>query len=187
MREYSTVTCGDVIAISYNNTVYELLCMETKPANTISIVETDLEVDFAPPVGYIDPSQSSKSNSSSEFKPVNIKQPMQIDQHILSSSSTNKKQHVQDAFSGQGQRLSGKPMNAPTSLPQPTTYPDDQSKEQENTTNQPLALPDNTLWFGYTVKAFVKETTTTADDDDKEDTKKQQPPMFEGGGNSLRK
>jgi len=45
LRNYSTLSQGDIIAIHYNNKVYELLCMEVKPnGNGVSIVETDLEV-----------------------------------------------------------------------------------------------------------------------------------------------
>jgi ubiquitin fusion degradation protein 1 len=68
LRQYSTLNQGDIIAIQYNEHVYELLCMETKPGNSgISIIETDLEVrscrrvysdnqvDFAAPVGYEEP------------------------------------------------------------------------------------------------------------------------------------
>lgn len=57
-RAFSALTRGDMIQIGYNEQVYELLIMEIKPASArhaISIVETDLQVDFAPPVGYVEP------------------------------------------------------------------------------------------------------------------------------------
>lgn len=50
------MTPGDLITIQYNKTQYSLLVIETKPRNGgISIVETDLEVDFATPLGYVEP------------------------------------------------------------------------------------------------------------------------------------
>ena len=56
LRQYSAVTQGDMIQIHYNDRVYRLLCMEIRPGQDgISIVETDLEVDFAAPVGYQEP------------------------------------------------------------------------------------------------------------------------------------
>ncbi|KAI9141572.1 ubiquitin fusion degradation protein UFD1-domain-containing protein [Paraphysoderma sedebokerense] len=65
-RSYATLTKDDVISISYNNKQFDLLVMEVKPANAVSIVETDLEVDFAPPVGYKEPErQPSRAIGSS--------------------------------------------------------------------------------------------------------------------------
>ncbi|KAF8343994.1 ubiquitin fusion degradation protein UFD1-domain-containing protein [Cantharellus anzutake] len=42
--------------IVYNSIVFELLIMEIKPDGPgINVVDTDLEVDFAPPKGYVEP------------------------------------------------------------------------------------------------------------------------------------
>ncbi|EGF78512.1 hypothetical protein BATDEDRAFT_4457, partial [Batrachochytrium dendrobatidis JAM81] len=55
-RSFTTLTQGDIISINYNDKLYDILLMETKPdGNGISIIETDLEVDFAAPLGYVDP------------------------------------------------------------------------------------------------------------------------------------
>jgi len=60
MRNFSTLTVGDIVQINYNDKVYGIQVLEVKPHfedhQGISVVETDLEVDFAPPVGYIEPS-----------------------------------------------------------------------------------------------------------------------------------
>ncbi|KAI8897647.1 ubiquitin fusion degradation protein UFD1-domain-containing protein [Globomyces pollinis-pini] len=62
-RHFACLTQGDIISISYNDTLYEILVMETKPSEKgISIIETDLEVDFAAPLGYIEP----------EYKPTKL-------------------------------------------------------------------------------------------------------------------
>jgi len=60
LRNYSTLTKGDIIEISYNSLIFEILILEIKPDSDrahggISITETDLEVDFAAPKGYIEP------------------------------------------------------------------------------------------------------------------------------------
>ncbi|ORX79869.1 ubiquitin fusion degradation protein UFD1, partial [Basidiobolus meristosporus CBS 931.73] len=66
LRNFSTLTQGDIIMINYNNKLYEILVMEVKPeGNGISIVETDLEVDFAPPVGYKEPPKPIQAPASS--------------------------------------------------------------------------------------------------------------------------
>eukprot|EP01134_Creolimax_fragrantissima_P007956 CFRG7956T1 len=54
LRGFACLSEGDVIALHYNNKVYELRVVETKPQRGISIIECDLNVDFAPPVGYVE-------------------------------------------------------------------------------------------------------------------------------------
>ncbi|KAJ3057772.1 ubiquitin fusion degradation protein [Rhizoclosmatium hyalinum] len=54
--QFACLTQGDIITIKYNSTLYDILIMESKPGGKgISVIETDLEVDFAPPVGYKEP------------------------------------------------------------------------------------------------------------------------------------
>ncbi|KAK6908620.1 hypothetical protein I203_102623 [Kwoniella mangroviensis CBS 8507] len=57
LRFYSVLTKGDIIEITYNSLTFEFLIMETYPENApgISVIDTDLEVDFATPVGYVEP------------------------------------------------------------------------------------------------------------------------------------
>ncbi|KAK0503402.1 ubiquitin fusion degradation protein UFD1-domain-containing protein [Armillaria luteobubalina] len=56
LRNFSALTQGDIIEISYNSIVFGLLVMETNPGGEgISVLDTDLEVDFAAPVGYVEP------------------------------------------------------------------------------------------------------------------------------------
>lgn len=55
-RNFSCLTKGDIVEISYNCLTFEILIMETVPdAEGILIIDTDLEVDFAPPKGYVEP------------------------------------------------------------------------------------------------------------------------------------
>lgn len=60
LRSFACLTTGDVISISYNDRDYELCVLETKPGPAVSITECDMNVDFAPPVGYVEPSKESK-------------------------------------------------------------------------------------------------------------------------------
>lgn len=41
--------------VAYNNKKYYIDIVETKPSHAISIIETDCEVDFAPPLDYKEP------------------------------------------------------------------------------------------------------------------------------------
>ena len=46
LRHFACLSKGDIVAINYNNKVYELNVMETKPAAAVSIIECDMNVDF---------------------------------------------------------------------------------------------------------------------------------------------
>ena len=55
LRGYTCLTVNDTILINYNNKRYFIDIVEAKPGNAISIVDTDCEVDFAPPLDYVEP------------------------------------------------------------------------------------------------------------------------------------
>jgi ubiquitin fusion degradation protein 1 len=54
--------------VAYNNKKYYIDIIETKPAPAVSIIETDCEVDFAPPLDYKEPVRHSISNPSGKGK-----------------------------------------------------------------------------------------------------------------------
>ena len=58
LRNFACLSTGDVIAIMYNDRVYEMSVLETKPTDAVSVIECDLNVDFAPPVGYREPERT---------------------------------------------------------------------------------------------------------------------------------
>lgn len=73
LRHFSALTLGDKIAIYYNDKIYELLVLETKPnSNAIEIHETDLEVDFAPPPGYEEPTKPMGRNEKSIVNKIDL-------------------------------------------------------------------------------------------------------------------
>jgi ubiquitin fusion degradation protein 1 len=87
LRNFSCLTKGDLISINYLNRNYDLFVLELKPSNVVSIIECDMEVDFAPPIGYIEskslptiPNEEQASKNLTTFTP----------------------------FPGQGHRLNGK-------------------------------------------------------------------------------
>lgn len=57
LRNFSCLTVGDQITINYNNRQYFIDIVEAKPQAAISVIETDCEVDFAPPLDYVEPTQ----------------------------------------------------------------------------------------------------------------------------------
>lgn len=71
LRAFAALTAGDVLDIAYNGAVYGLRVLETGSGGSaratdagtggICILETDLQVDFAPPVGYVEPARPTDS------------------------------------------------------------------------------------------------------------------------------
>ena len=55
LRGYSCLTVGDAICLHYNAKRYYIDVIEARPANAVSVIETDCEVDFAPPLDYVEP------------------------------------------------------------------------------------------------------------------------------------
>ena len=54
-RNYSCLTTGDVFTFEYNDQTFDMAVLEVKPdtdKHAIVVLETDLEVDFATPLGY---------------------------------------------------------------------------------------------------------------------------------------
>lgn len=54
--------------VAYNNKRYYIDIVETKPSFGISIIETDCEVDFAPPLDYKEPEKPVQSNPSKKSR-----------------------------------------------------------------------------------------------------------------------
>jgi ubiquitin fusion degradation protein 1 len=73
LRNFSALTQGDIIEISYNQIVFGLLVMETSPGGEgINVLDTDLEVDFAAPVGYVEPERPKAAPPTTMASKLNI-------------------------------------------------------------------------------------------------------------------
>ena len=68
LRNFSALTTSDTFQFLYNDDVFEIGVLEVKPPNpsgAISCVETDLEVDFAPPLDYVEPTPPAGGGAAS--------------------------------------------------------------------------------------------------------------------------
>ena len=193
-RNFSCLTKGDVFTFAYNDEIYEMAVLETKPGgegtkNAISVIETDLEVDFAAPVGYKEPERSGTStpaggrsigggmlhNAGSMAQAINY-----ASIAPSSSSAAAGAKAVSSNFLLGGQRLKGgKPVTPKASTPVAgaSTNPPPTTLRKTNGP-QPLRLPHGKLFFGYEVKPVRKDGEQKAEDDSK--------PRFQGQGQSLR-
>ncbi|KAF5377029.1 hypothetical protein D9757_007686 [Collybiopsis confluens] len=86
---------GDIIEICYNSIVFGLLIMETEPGGGgIDIVDTDLSVDFAAPVGYVEPERPKAA------PPPTMASKLKIDLNSTSPGSSRPGSSLSGGFAG---------------------------------------------------------------------------------------
>ncbi|KAD6795710.1 hypothetical protein E3N88_06606 [Mikania micrantha] len=95
LRNFSCLTTGDSIMVAYNNKKYYIDIIETKPSHAISIIETDCEVDFAPPLDYKEPEKLAPSSKA----PAQGEEAAPVEETKF------------NPFTGSGRRLDGKPLS----------------------------------------------------------------------------
>ncbi|KAJ5093127.1 Ubiquitin fusion degradation protein 1 [Penicillium angulare] len=173
-RNFSCLSKGDFFTFAYNDQVYEMAVLETKPSgskNAVSVLETDLEVDFATPVGYEEPQRTSGSSTpgsvinNGRLPAGGLLHPhgtmaQSINYAAIAPEATDAASGARAAssnFISEGQRLNAKKgSKAPTpkaSTPAPgATNPQHPPPVRRTNGPQPLRLPPNQLFFGYAIK-----------------------------------
>lgn len=173
LRSFSCLTTGDSIMVAYNNKKYYIDIVETKPASAISIIETDCEVDFAPPLDYKEPERPQPSVPSS-------KAPVQV------QAEEPEPEPRFSPFTGVGRRLDGKPLkhqapavSSPAGNPKseatngvkPSTGSTSQSSTSRQTTGK--------LVFGTNANQASKESQKGSAKETKEEPPKKEEPRFQ--------
>lgn len=199
-RNFSCLTKGDVFTFAYNDQVYEMAVLEAKPStdkHAVSVLETDLEVDFAPPIGYEESQKTSgtstpRSAVSGMLPSGGMLHPQgtmaqAINYAAIAPESTEAAagaKAVSSNFLLGGQRLNAKKgSKAPTpkpSTPAPgATNPQHPPPVRRTNGPQPLRLPPNQLFFGYPIKLPKKR-------DESGKVIEEEKPRFQGTGQTLR-
>ncbi|XP_020527714.1 ubiquitin fusion degradation protein 1 homolog [Amborella trichopoda] len=93
LRSFTCLTTGDRIMLGFNNKKYYINIVETRPTPAVCIIDTDCEVDFAPPLDYNEPQRSATTLSSSQ---------------TLEKEELSKEFEKFIPFTGVGRRLDGK-------------------------------------------------------------------------------
>ena len=207
-RSYTALTEGDIIEISYNMMTFELLIMEIQPAGAaINIINTDLEVDFAPPKGYVEPERKPAApvpTMASKLK-INTDQTQDVDVRgsgthtpIGGAGIAGHGGKSWEAFRGTGQSMGGKRVKGKgisvkkveevekdskiyrTGVPKVVT-----ADTQLGNRKVPAALnlPEGVLFFGY------RHTPPPRDNNDENAEKANEgghkPPAFTGAGSGV--
>ncbi|KAJ2782811.1 ubiquitin fusion degradation protein [Coemansia interrupta] len=193
LRKFSALTVGDIIAFEYNGREYKVAVIETQPSPTaINIVETDLSVDFAPPVGYVEPTrpETAASGSSANSRPSSG----------MAKDIRRREEKAKDeragsrfaAFRGSGNRLSSRSVSRAAAAaddgrpPSVRSYASNSLEADaaevkhaaESDVPVPLDLPVGTLFFGYDLALPPGAEAQEASSEDAE--------KFHGAGRMLR-
>ncbi|CAN1231254.1 Ubiquitin recognition factor in ER-associated degradation protein 1 [Linum grandiflorum] len=171
LRNYSCLTTGDTIMVAYNNKKFYINIVEAKPSSAVSIVETDCEVDFAPPLDYKEP---EKPVASALKKPN--KRPAEEEPPL--------KKKKLDPFTGSARRLDGKESTEPAAALTTTCTVKQcqtiEAKEEDRNDTKSSARRPGKLMFGANKNRPVDETQTTLKkESEKEVQKQEQEPKFQ--------
>ncbi|WOK92915.1 hypothetical protein Cni_G01607 [Canna indica] len=174
LRNFSCLTTGDSIMVAYNNKKYYIDIVETKPSSAISIIETDCEVDFAPPLDYKEPERPQPLTTS--------KAPEQA-QGLQSEAEAEIKF---TPFTGAGRRLDGKPAkeNAPiigSSVKNNKSEPVNGTKLISPSTSEGSSSRQakGKLVFGSNANRAPKDAQNVAPKETSEETAKKEQPKFQ--------
>lgn len=205
LRNFSALTKGDTFSFLYNEQVFEINVLEVKPDSpqgAISVVETDVEVDFAPPLDYVEPVRMPRSTGSSRpgsvvgggrVTPLGAQEgsmARSLNYAAIAPGSVPTTQTKASYFSGGGQKLKSSKASTPREKPSTPVAGVSSNKPvvlpvavptgtiRKGTGPQPLRVPPGQLFFGYEIKPVKKK------DEEKEQSGNET--LFAGRGQTLR-
>ncbi|KAH9883911.1 ubiquitin fusion degradation protein UFD1-domain-containing protein [Xylariomycetidae sp. FL2044] len=199
-RNFATLTKGDIFNFEYNDEMYEVAVLEVKPETDkmgVCMIETDVSVDFAPPVGYVEPQKGSGTSTPRSTRgglPAGGLLHSQgtmaqsINYDAIAPNSTTAAtgaRAVSSHFLNEGHKLNAK-KGAKGPTPNPSTPVAGASTHTVPVPRRrlngpvPLRLPPNKLFFGYEIKPVKTDADKEAE---KENANK---PHFAGQGQTLR-
>lgn len=187
-RNFAALTKGDVFNFSYNDEVYDVAVLDVKPETDkmgVSMIETDVSVEFAPPVGYVEPEKKSGASTPRSVRggvPAGgvLHHQGTMAQAINYSAIAPSVTSVPTNFLGEGQRLAKK--GSKNTTPKSATPVPSEAAQPKRRTGAPapLRLPPNKLFLGYEVKPVKTQEQKDKEQDDAA------RPHFAGRGQTLR-
>ncbi|GHJ86669.1 hypothetical protein NliqN6_3071 [Naganishia liquefaciens] len=211
LRYFSVLTKGDIIEVSFSMLTFEFLIVEITPEGPgINIIDTDLEVDFDAPKGYVEPKPAP---------PVPIAtmaDKLKIDINSLDSAASTRPSSAAssrtgasgpapisggyESFKGTGATLNGRKTKG-KGLAKQIQGVDKDSKitrtdKARVVTNESIAndgrmvpaaldLPPGKLFFGFTYKPFDPKATTIKKVEPEDGAGAAATPSFVGPGTTL--
>ncbi|KAG8526180.1 uncharacterized protein KY384_000173 [Bacidia gigantensis] len=212
-RNFACMTTGDIFTFHYNDTDFAIKVLETQPStavkSAISVIETDVKVDFAPPVGYEEPKRSGTNTPRGQagggpgmpaggmlHSAGTMAQAINYSSIApASNSAAAGAKAVSSNFLTGGHKLKGGKAGTPkpstpvagassnSTVPPAATGGGGEAVRIRRTNGpQPLRLPHGKLFFGYEVKPVRKAGEKAGNIEEGEGKKTR----FEGQGQTLR-
>jgi len=208
LRQFAVLSKGDMIEITYNSMTFEFLIMETTPEGPgISVIDTDLEVDFATPKGYVEPPPKApvpiptmadklKIDINSTTSATSTRPPSAAS--LRPPSSINDSGGEFETFKGLGATLNGRRTKGKGKAKKVDEVDKDskiiRTDKPRIVTNESIAndgrlvpaaleLPLNQLFLGYKYVPFDPKKVVKKKDVENGDAT--QKPSFGGGGTTL--
>jgi len=128
LRKFACLTKNDVIAIQYNEQLFEFKVMDLKPANAVTIIECDVNIEFDTPEGYVEPKYNEVQKKSKAAMP-----PAPTHHQEVESTGWT-------AFSGRGMRLDGKADTSKNNSQPSTSKSNTADKSVEASKNAPIKI-----------------------------------------------
>jgi len=206
LRNFTCLTAGDIIELSYNGMVLDFLIMDIQPIGPgICVVDADIEVDFAAPKGYVEPARPAPTPAETMASKLKID---------LSSSTPGSSRPASalgaaaaagagsdfESFKGAGQTLNGRKTKGKGKSVRKITPADPDSKiirtdKPKMVTNEslddgrqvpePLNLPFGTLFFGYPFVPYKAPALEGPGASASSPPPSQLPSFASGGGQTL--
>lgn len=156
LRHFTTLTVGDIFELNYNEKIFKVKVLEVKPtsgSNGVCVIETDLETEFAPPVGYVEPDYAKLKEENDRKRRENALSAPSLKGMGSMASKINYGDLLKDPKieRSAGIKLSGKKVKS--------EKVEEEIKIDLDGPPRPLELPDGYLFFGYPVVQYVDEVT----------------------------
>ena len=192
-RNFATLTKGDVFNFEYNDDVYDMAVLDVQPSSDkmgVCMIETDVSVDFAAPLGYIEPERRAGSGASTPRVGAGGAKHGIAAGGVLHSQGAMAEAINYNAikpsalavtasnFHGEGKSLSSKKRGKMASTSDQKTGMDE--FHMRKNCAKPLRLPPNKLFLGYDTIPFKSK------EEKEQDAEGAKRPHFAGQGQTLR-
>lgn len=104
LRYFTCLTKFDTIAIDYNNKIYWINVLNVKPGFAVTIIDTDVDVDFELPVINKNTKMKDNIDENLEFA-TDDKRNEAVASTDSEESSTDEDGHLKKSFEGKGQTI----------------------------------------------------------------------------------
>ncbi|KAG5979202.1 hypothetical protein E4U55_005448 [Claviceps digitariae] len=194
-RNFATLTKGDVFNFEYNDEIYDVAVLDVKPETDkmgVSMIETDVSVEFAPPVGYVEPERKTSGTNTPASTRSGVPAGGVVHgqgtmaQAIGFSSIAPSVTSTPTNFLGEGQRLVKKGSKASTPKPATPVPVEPVAIKSRTGAPAPLRLAPNKLFFGYEYKPVKTREERAKELEELAGQGEAKKQHFAGRGQSLR-